>query len=208
LDIAIDEVEVKLGPIPRETIVICHDGGRQSNWPNYTHSLLQLTSIKTETRWIFDICGGQYGIYKPFWTRSEYKQYYFKIGESWKVYPHGTNKAYMHAFKDVRDIWSMTYGVVGEVAKAMDVSIIDWEKSFDLKLSTLVSSGDDKSTDYKASLLTAMETAVRNFMRSYDMKSVLAASQVYETTFPGRRAIDFRKIRDGFWAAHLPSIEH
>jgi hypothetical protein len=98
------------------------------------------------------------------------------------MYPHGTNKAIMDSLAKLEGIPSMTYGLVGDIAAAMDRAVTGFEKNTNIKLSALVSLCDNDFGNQKVALHEAIDTAVRN------RKQIIAkhkAAQAYEMRCPG-----------------------
>jgi hypothetical protein len=166
-----------------------HPGGyRQDNWPKYLHAMLQVTSTKTKTQWIIDLGGSQYGICTPFWPAAEYVDRYINTNQSLQVYPHGTHRDILKTLGKIEGIPSMVYGLVGDVAGAIDEAATTFEKSNNFQLNTLVHLTDQKEFDQqKVALLGAIDITVRDYIVK-NKKAIAAkwrASQRFEEKYPG-----------------------
>jgi hypothetical protein len=182
----IDEVEVNLHAIPRKTTAVHPNGYRQDNWPGYSHFLLRITSIKSKTQWALDIGGGQFGICKALWQWKDYANCFLDTTNSIKVYPYGTNKVIIDSLGKLEGNPSMIYGLIGDMAAAMDNAVTCFEKNMNLKLSALISLNDNDFSKHKVALLDAIHAAVHNYKKG-KAKQITAkykAVQAYETRHP------------------------
>lgn len=156
LQVTVDEIDLIPRCIPRKTTAVHPNGYRQDNWPNYSHSLLRVISIKTMSKWAIDIGGSQYGIFTPLWRWEDYMRSFVEMKYTMKVFPLGTNKAVLKEVGKIPGNPSTIYGMVGDVAGALDEAIAIFEKrKFKLSSLLLLSDNDFNSQLYCALLLNA-----------------------------------------------------
>jgi hypothetical protein len=209
LQVGIHEVEFGLRSIPRKTTAVHPNGYRQDNWPNYSHFLLRVISTKTKTQWAMDIGGGQYGIVTPLWPWEDYVSKFVETRFCMRVYPLGTNRAILQELGKISGNPSMTYGMIGDVAGAIDGATNTFEKT-NLKLSALVQLSDDEFVSRKEVLLHSIDAAVHEYKEKHD-GSITAkhrAAQIYERKNYGLSSQRNIEATKRLFGEHLMSEEH
>jgi hypothetical protein len=183
----IEEVEVQLRAPPRKVTVVHFIGTRQDNWPNYTHFLLRATHTKTKTKWALDIAGGQFGICNPFWNWEEYVNFFVNLQTPMKVYPSGTNQSIVNELGTLDGVASLTYGLVGDIAKAMDKAVEEFEKNHKVTLAALLKLTGAGYESQRSALLKAMTMAIRNYKQTHDneIQAKYRKFAAYDRKYPG-----------------------
>lgn len=151
------------------TGVYTTNGTSDTNWPNYLHDVLRLTSTKTGKAWVLDITGVQYGMYRTLWSAEEFLQTHVEVIKSVRPYP-GTNKNSIanacQTFGTAGQIFSKTQEAVRRLEKA----ITAWVKTNDMSLKSLLKLEGEAFDQKKESLLRDMDQAVRTFIRSSNFR--------------------------------------
>lgn len=176
LAVDVDEVNLQLGLVPRETIAVYFNGAIIPNFPG-THYLLRITSKKTKSHWALDFAGGQYGICNPLWKWTDYATRFVKGSSLMDVYPSGTNKELFEQLGDVNGEPSMIYGVVENVVKAMNEATDAMVSEGRLDLAGFHSLNEDDYNAQKTLLLNTLDMAARNYI---DIKAKHEIAEVFE----------------------------
>lgn len=113
-----------------------------------------------------DITGGHFGIYDPFWMWADYAKRFVNTSKPTDVYSFGTNKFIFHELAKLGGRSFLNYGLVGNVADAMDEAISNFEKSHGLKLVELARAAEPVYTDLKLVLLEVIVVAISNCKRA------------------------------------------
>jgi hypothetical protein len=210
LPVKIEEIEVTLSKIPRKTTAVWPNGYRQDNWPNYSHSLLRVTSTKTKTSWIIDIGGGQYGICTPFWPWTDYVDNFINTSKPLEVYPHGTHRDVLRILGKIDGNPSMSYGLVGDVAEAIDRASDSFARNNNLQLSALIQLSDQEFQLQTTALLNAINTAVLAYKVNHARKigAKWRASQRYERMNPGVSGVRNAESAKQLYAQRLIKTEY
>jgi hypothetical protein len=156
----VEEIGVKLRRPTYMIAVVMPNGGRMSNWPAFEHNLLRITSRRTSKQWVFDICGAQYGIYEPFHPWVQYQTRY--VERETAIFDPGFLKTLLADLAQIRGNTNLSYGLVGEAARVLDTAVNTWE-SQNQALFQLRTLDNANFSQQKASLLNAIDNAVRNF---------------------------------------------
>ena len=171
LNVDIEEIGVKFKAVPRKTIAIHHQTGEpHSNWPDYQHTMLRLTSRKSRKQWVMDLAGGQYGITEPLHAWTKYKENYVEKVVS--VYEVGANKRIIAEVAKISGIPTLSYGLAGRAAEQVDEAIDTWETEHQ-PLSTLKALSDTDFRQQKTLLLHSIDEVVRTFIASNDFSAVV-----------------------------------
>jgi hypothetical protein len=208
--VKVEEVQIALRWVPRKSTAVHATGMRQTNWPKNSHTLLRVTSTKTKTQWAMDIGGGQYSICTPFWPWEDYVSRFIDTSQVTEIYYFGTNKHLLSALGCIEGRPSLTYGVVGDAAKAFDEASAAFAKSNKLQLSALLQLGDEEFDARKCALLDAVDMAVREY-KVKNAKALAAkyeAVDKYEMKYPGLSAAKNNKITKEFYRQSLATTEH
>lgn len=147
-----------------------------SNWPGYTHEILRFTSRRTGKQWVIDLTGGQYGIYQPFHTWTEYEKAYINTVKA--VFDSGVNKETIDKLSKLPGLDSITYGLVGEAAKELIKAVEDWTNQ-NITLSKLISPANDKFNSQKEALLIACTKAVSRFVKTFGFNKTVVEAQIF-----------------------------
>jgi hypothetical protein len=199
---------VNLRKIPRKITAVHPDGYREDNWPNYSHFLLRVAHDK-KTKWVPDIAGGQFSIYTPFWKWDDYVNTFVDTKKPIKIYPSGANKSVLHELGKLDGNPSLAYGLVGDIAKAVDEAVAAFEEGHNLKLGALLLLTDRDHNIQKTALLTAIDVAIDTYKRVKDSKirgDCLTARR-YETKHPGLSTAKCQQGFEQYFAQRLNTIE-
>lgn len=153
-----------------------------SNWPAFKHDLLRVRSRRTGGKeWVIDLCGAQYGIYRPFdeWTQYSTQYVQRRVGR----YPSGFTRSMFTRLSQLRGIPALIYGLVDRAAQAFNVAMNTWEAQ-NIPLSQLRTLNGAAFSQQKASLLDALNTAVRNFIAMNDFTAVVRRERQYHMQHP------------------------
>jgi hypothetical protein len=163
----IDIEEINVSPLrgPGKVRAVMCTGQKISNYPVLKHALLRLTSRRTKKQWIIDICGGQYGIYQPL---HEWMQYQARYGAHLTaVFDAGFARELFADLARIKGSPAITFGLIGEAAKALDKRIDTWERLHKplIQLRALDATTFAKE---KRSLLRALSMGTRSFIAKND----------------------------------------
>jgi hypothetical protein len=117
-----------------------------------------------------------------------YVDRYINTDQPLKVYPHGTHRDILKILGKIEGNPSMVYGLVGDVAGAIDEAATTFEKTNNFQLTTLVHLTDQEEFDrQKVALLGTIDIAIRGYIGK-NKKAIAAkwrASQRFEEKHPG-----------------------
>ncbi|KAH4608983.1 MYND-type zinc finger protein samB [Parastagonospora nodorum] len=164
--IKIQEVGIKLKPVPRKTTAVFIDGTVRTNWPDNIHEVLRVTSTKSGKTWYIDISGGQYGITRTFWTAKEFYATYVKTIVS--VLPFGSNKKKVSDGGQCPGLAGLVLRKTMEASTLISEAIATWTKANKISLSALVRLPSGTFESEKEALLTALHQPVRDFVLDSD----------------------------------------
>ncbi|KAF2134014.1 hypothetical protein P153DRAFT_392636 [Dothidotthia symphoricarpi CBS 119687] len=182
VDVTVEELQVQLRTVPRKAIFVAPDGSRQSNWPEFSHMVLRLKSVKSGKQWVVDLSGGQYGICQPFWDWEIYVANY--VGKITAIYSSGTQRELITELAKIDGNPVLTYRLVQDAADQLNKAVDIWEERH-MKLSRLLFLGDAAYRQQEMSLLDIMKAAVRSFINSTDFAKPVQAARAYEQANPG-----------------------
>lgn len=186
LKVQVEEIKVTLKAVNRKTTAVMPNGTRQSNWPQFFHSLHRLTSIKTGKQWAMDIGGGQFGICQVLWQWEEYEAKF--VENVTARYPSSTMKQFIGKLSKIRGTPSLTYGLTSHAAAVLNESIRQWEQQH-MTLAKLAALEPSSYDFMKQDLLKFMKEAVHSFITNADFTKQVRKERVYEAVHPGTSQI-------------------
>ena len=171
LKIDIEELTLDLKKVPRFINVILPNGAQKSNYPECKHKVLLIRSRRASRKeWVIDICGAQYGLYQNF---SDWLQYADDFVErvSDRSRP-GTAKQKLELLAQNGGTKTLSYGLVGRAAQALDAATTTWEAA-NGPVSRIRSLRGQVYDNQKASLLQSLSSAVRVFIATNDFTELV-----------------------------------
>jgi hypothetical protein len=167
--------------VPRKTIAIHFGSGEpQSNWPSYQHTMLRVKSRKTGKYWILDIAGGQYGIVEVVHDWSKYRKDF--VDKIVGVFEVGAQKRILSQVAKVPGMPTILHELVGQAAAALDKALVAWETQ-NQPIASIEALSDTAYTAQKASLLDALDKAVRIFISTNDFSDVVRKALADDSAF-------------------------
>lgn len=143
----------------------------------YSHSVLHVKSRRPGGKaWVFDLCGAQYGIYQPFHDSAQYYHQYVRSQR--EIHALGHTRAKFAAMAQIRGNPALLYGLVGRAARVLDTAVSAWETQH-APLSQIRNLSDDAFEAEKATLLNALDSAVRNFIGTNDFTALVQSERRY-----------------------------
>lgn len=191
LKVDIEELGVIPKNVPRKTVSICSNGIVQESSTGFQHTILRLTSRRSGTTWVFDICGAQFGIVKVLHAWPQYQEAFVKKVR--QVFPAGILQRTVADLAVVEGISSVVYGVVGKVARVANEAVDAWEMK-DMSLASLRALDDADYEPRKDNLLNAMHVTVRRYMQTNDFGPIVKAAKLYLSQHPGESEAKMKAI--------------
>jgi hypothetical protein len=121
------------------------------------------------------------------WKWADYASRYLDANKVIKLYPYGTNKAALDKLGRLDGNPSMVYGLIGDMAGAMDGAVTAFEENANIKLSALLLLENDEFNRQKSALLETIDLAVQTYKKVMDKQIAgkYRAVQAYERKYPG-----------------------
>lgn len=138
---------------------------------DYSHGVLSVRSRRPGNRqWIIDICGAQYGIYQPLHDGAQYFSQYVQTIRQRHAFGH--TQTMFANLAQTRGAVALLYGLGGRAAQALNTAMNTWE-SQNWPISQLRSLDGAAYEQQKASLLSALDNAVRTFVATNDFTALV-----------------------------------
>ncbi|KAJ4339121.1 hypothetical protein N0V95_007873 [Ascochyta clinopodiicola] len=182
LKVDAEEIQVTLTDVPRETVTVFYNGQHFSTLKDTQHTLLRLTARQSRKQWVFDVCGGQYGIVQPLHTWAQYETDYVKKIDG--IHAFGTTRKVFDELAVIRGYPILTYRLVDNAASVLHRAVETWATQ-NMVLDKLLPLESSKFEPLKTDLLAALALAVRSFMDTSDFTAVIRGAKAYERKYPG-----------------------
>ncbi|OAL49283.1 hypothetical protein IQ07DRAFT_569731 [Pyrenochaeta sp. DS3sAY3a] len=181
LDVKVEELTVVLGTFPRRTRLVLPNGATSPGVSNPKHDLISLSSNKTGRQWVFDLCGSQVGLYKPFWKFEDYNRRY--VHSIHHRRPLGLNRWMLSEHAKLKGYEGVNLALNFEASISMYEEAKLWETQH-VPLTQLPTLPKDQFGETKASLLQALNLRVQNFFRSSNYNERLRSALAYQLVYP------------------------
>ncbi len=168
------EVQVAMKNIPRKsTAVLYPPGGHvQSNWPSFSHQLLQLKQTYSNKKWYVDISGAQYGLHRALWAAKDFESLY--VNRFIATHPFGESETYIRKIAyEQEGRGSLLFRKCFEAAFRMNQAIDNWKKQHDLEFASFVKMDEQAFEVNKTDLLAVMGLVVRDYISKTDFSEEL-----------------------------------
>ncbi|KAL5371481.1 hypothetical protein DPSP01_014234 [Paraphaeosphaeria sporulosa] len=165
LAVNVEEVQVRLKNIPRNTTVIYANGVQQSIYPENPHFLLRLISKESKKTWAIDITGAQFGFTQTLWPWEEYYNKHIKTVE--EINELDTSWVLIKASSFVQGAPSVDFGIPFAAMDRVNLALKMWEET-ELDRRIFVLLHDENFAAAQASLIQTIKETMRKFVDESD----------------------------------------
>ncbi|EUC48932.1 hypothetical protein COCMIDRAFT_2197 [Bipolaris oryzae ATCC 44560] len=185
MPIEIQELQVFLRSVSQKVTIFSevNTGHGTANWPNNLHEILRIKSKKTNTQWVIDITGAQYGIRKALWDWRDYERIY--MVDVWKECPFGDNKSFIDRLSKVPGVDGLGHKISILAAGNLNQAIKKWEANHKSLAKMLILDEEAYQVD-KASLLESMDAAVRSFVTANNFNAQFREAKTHDRKYPDK----------------------
>jgi hypothetical protein len=126
LVVKVEEFQVRLKNIPRNTTVVHANSAQQSIHPYNLHFLLRIKSSQSKNTWALDITGAQLGFTQNLWPWEEYSKRHIETVE--EISELGTSWTLIKTMSLVQGAPNIEFGISFAAMGCVDLALKKWEE--------------------------------------------------------------------------------
>ncbi|KAH4016354.1 hypothetical protein HBI81_194720 [Parastagonospora nodorum] len=177
LAVRVEEVQVRLKNIPRNTTVIYANGVQQSAYPDNPHFVLRLTSMESKKTWAIDITGAQFGFTQNLWLWEEYSNKHLETVE--EINELNTSWVLLKTLSSVHGAPSVDFGIPFAAMGHVNLALKSWEET-ELDKRIFVLLHDKNFAVAQVSLIQTIKKAMCKFVDESDYSKEVQEAVQYE----------------------------